>query len=121
MGAALQFFPVTSTVPTKRPLVFALGMWASWHLDEPPYGSTGNFATDRAIADAFRMMIYLRADDARMDWLYRELGPYRLCDGHGSKLFHRQLADPLYASVLIEWWLELFEAKRAALFQGSSG
>jgi hypothetical protein len=109
MGAAIFFASRTPPEPVapRHPLRAALQMWGSWHLDIPPCGSTGAYATDVAIADAFRMMIYLRTDEQRMDWLYAELRPARLSNC--------RIGDPVYVGTLIEWWLELYEAQRAML------
>lgn len=81
----------------------ALAMWSAWHLDVPPCDATGEFSIDMRLADAFRMLIFLRHLDARWQWLEREV-----FDRSGGL----RKADK-YAAVLTRWWLQLYQETTA--------
>lgn len=75
-------------------VVDALGMWNGWLSRDPKL--------DLAVADAFRMMIYLREPDAQMRWIEREV--------------FSPTGGPLtpYQQRIARWWLEIYEAQQEA-------
>lgn len=91
-------------IQVRATLPEALAMWASWHSDHGFNGPTGNYAVDMKIADAFRMMIHLGHDKARMKWIEREI-------------FGRHDVPPVcaYHATLCGWWLSLWDAQQSSV------
>jgi hypothetical protein len=71
-----------------------------WHGDAPPTGASGDYRLDMRLADAFRMLVYVGDDDARLRWIERQVS-----DPAG-----KQTGDP-YRAALIGWWMAIFEAQ----------
>lgn len=80
-------------------IVDALGMWNGWHAEHGFDGPTGDAKLDLALADALRMMIYLREPRAQMRWIERELRDMRV----------RGRACNEYETAMIRWWLDLWD------------
>lgn len=92
----------TLAVAVIEPLpsvVDALGMHACWHADYPFDGSRGDRRLDLALADAFRMLIYLREPRAQFRWIERQL--------FGVSATNRA-CNP-YEATLIRWWLSIYD------------
>lgn len=83
-------------IPT---VIDALGMHAYWHADYPFDGSHGERKLDLALADAFRMMIYLREPRAQLRWIEREISDMR-ASSRTCNAFEAEI---------IRWWLAIYD------------
>lgn len=86
---------------TGPSIIDALAMWSEWHADVPPSGSTGCYAVDMQIADAFRMMIYLGDHTQRLRWIERE----------ASDPNDQRVGEP-YRAAIIAWWLAIYDDRK---------
>lgn len=77
-------------------IIRALGMWSGYHADVPFDGTTGDAALDLRLADAFRMLIFLRDAPKQMAWIERETKDRTVPLGR-------------YESRLLRWWLDIFD------------
>jgi hypothetical protein len=92
---------------TERPSILdALEMWSTWHGDMSPLGSTGDYALDMLLADAFRALLYRPALQDRLDWIEREL--------HRRTI--KRVSDR-YNAHLIRWWNDMFEATKLPVIE----
>lgn len=92
---------------TDRPSITdALGMWSTWHADISPLGSTGDYALDMLLADAFRALLYRPAINDRLSWLERE-----------ARRARRVGIDPLYHTHLARWHAAIFEAEKMPVIE----
>lgn len=87
-------------------IIEALALHGHWHGDHSPLGTTGDYALDIKLADAFRMMLYLEDVKARLDWIQREVTAPR-----------RQPPDHRYHADLCAWWLDLWDAEKAPIIE----
>lgn len=86
---------------TDHAILNALGMFSSWHGETSPLGTTGDYATDMQLADAFRALLYRPALADRLDWIEREVSKPK-----------RRPTDDLYHAEIISWWLSIWEAEK---------
>lgn len=84
----------------------ALDTWSSWHSDSSPLGTTGDYALDMQLADAFRALLYRPSLNDRLDWLSREIQQPKC-----------RARDDLYHAEIIGWWLDLFEAAKTPVIE----
>jgi hypothetical protein len=82
--------------PIFPTIIEALDMWSEWYADYPFDGSRGNLLLDLALADAFRMLILLNDNKARMRWIERQM-----------PIDHMGL--PPYQVALARWWMALYD------------
>ncbi len=82
--------------PSFPTIIEALDMWSEWHADYPFDGSRGNLLLDLALGDAFRMLIQLTDNKARMRWIERQM-----------PIDHMGL--PPYHAALARWWMALYD------------
>jgi len=88
---------------TDRPtIVDALEMWATWHGEVSPLGTTGDYALDMLLADAFRALLYRPGIDAKLKWLLREIAKPH------PDAFRRHL---------IRWFLDISEAAKTPVIE----
>lgn len=78
----------------------ACATWATWSLDVPPTGPTGDRVADRRLADAFRQLIKCGSNDARLQWV--EQAVFSANDFPPPN----QPSDTV-RETLIRWWLDL--------------
>lgn len=75
-----------------------LRCWKDWSLDFPPSGRRFGPMVDALLADEFRILIMLRYDSARLEYLEGVIFDFREVRGRGERAFR---------DMLIGWWMEI--------------
>ena len=81
-------------------IVEAIDFWSNWYEDKPPVNVTDLPDVDLKLADAFRMLAYLRNRDKQLQYIEQQV--------HSASDF--PAGENVYRTIMITWWMAIFEA-----------